>query len=124
MMTERKPTFTVLDEPSEGGAALDEVSTQLEHERDARMEERFLFVVALIVVSDAFMFSAMDNWAGALVIGVIELVGLAVMARKWGVEEVSQFLAMFFQNMADRSRPPAANNQPTVGSLEPPSRPR
>lgn len=114
MTTERKPSFTVAeDDPGEGGAALDDLSNQLERERDARKEERFLLVVALIVVADAFMFSSMDNWAGALVIGVIELVGLAVMARKWGVQEVSQFLAMFFQRIADHSRPPAANNPPT-----------
>lgn len=110
MTTERKPTFTVLDEPGEGGTALDDLSNQLERERDARKEERFLFVVALIVIADAFIFSMMENWAGALVIGIIELVGLAVMARKWGVEEVSRFLAMFFQKLADHSKPPSANN--------------
>lgn len=59
------------------------------------------------------MFSNIENWAGALVIGIIELVGLAVLARKWGVEEVAQFLAMFFQRVAEHSKPPAASNRTT-----------
>lgn len=118
MTNDKGPKFHLIDDDSNDGAAIDDLSNQLERERDARKEERFLLVVALIVVSDAFMFSSMENWAGALVIGVIELVGLAVMARKWGVQEVSQFLAMFFQRMADHSRPSAANKPSTGGSDE------
>ena len=117
MTTERHPKFSVLDDNGEGGTALDDLSNQLERERDSR-KERFLFVVTLVVVADAFIFSTMESWAGALVIGVIELVGLAVVARKWGVEEVAQFLAMFFQRLADQSRPPAANNPSKPDSQE------
>lgn len=124
MANDRTPSFidrAINDDKD--ATALDDLANQLERERDARKEERFLFVVALIVVADAFMFSLMENWAGALVIGIIELVGLAVMARKWGVQEVSQFLAMFFQRLADHSSPPAANNPSSPGSQEPPSPP-
>ena len=110
---ERKPAFKVAAaEEDEEAAAQNALANELERERDARKEERFLLVVALVVVSDAFMFSNIQNWAGALVVGIIELVGLAVLARKWGVEEVSQFLAMFFQRVADHSRPPSAKNPP------------
>jgi hypothetical protein len=102
---DRKPRFNVTDTAPEEAAALDDLANKLERERDARKEERFLLVVALIVITDALMFSNMANWAGALVIGVIELVGLAVLARKWGVQEVAQFLAMFFQRLAEHSKP-------------------
>lgn len=121
MTTEHRPSFKVQEAADQESTALDDLSNQLERERDSRKEERFLLVTALIVVADAFMFSAMENWAGAIVIGVIELVALAVMARKWGVQEVSQFLAMFFQRLADHSKPPrAANTPPTGGTDEQP----
>lgn len=118
MTTERKPSFNVTNEGGEESTALDNLANELERERDARKEERFLLILAFIVLADAYIFSHMESWSGPLVIGVIELVGLAVLARKWGVQEVSQFLAMFFQRMADHSSPPAANTPPT-GEIPP-----
>lgn len=85
--------------------AADSLANDLERERDSRKEERFLCLVAFVVMFDAIIFAHVENWAGALVIGIIELVGLAVLARKWGVQEVAQFLAMFFQRMAEHSNP-------------------
>jgi hypothetical protein len=113
MTTDQRPSFSVSTEGSEDNAALDDLSNQLERERDARKEERFLLIMVVVVVSDAYIFSNMENWTGPLVIGIIELIGLAVLARKWGVQEVAQFLAMFFQRMADHSRPPSANTPST-----------
>lgn len=110
MTTDRKPQFKVPAEGGEESAALDNLANELEAERDARKEERFIMILGFIVLADALIFSNMETWTGPLVIGVIELVGLAVLARKWGVQEVAQFLAMFFQRMADHSSPPAANN--------------
>jgi hypothetical protein len=112
MMTDRQTSFTVSDAESGEADAQADLADQLERERDARKEERFLLVVLIIVISDAFIFSHIDSWSGPVVIGVIELVALAVLARKWGVQEVAQFLAMFFQRIAEHSKPPAANNPP------------
>lgn len=105
MTTEKGPLFKIEGEGNGESTALDQLANDLEREKDARKEERFLLVTALIVLADAYIFSNMENWTGPLVIGVIELVALAVLARKWGVQEVARFLAMFFQRLADHSKP-------------------
>lgn len=105
-MTEKKVRFSPKAKiASEESAVQSNLADELEREKDARNEERFLFIVAFVVLFDAIIFSHVENWAGAIVIGIVELVGLAVLARKWRVQEVAQFLAMFFQRMADHTKP-------------------
>lgn len=70
-------------------AALGDKSAQQE---DQRKEERFLFVLVIIVMFDAIVFTHMESWSGAIVIGVIELFGLMVFARHCGIEEVQSLL--------------------------------
>ena len=115
-MISKKPSFAVTPATDPEDDALSALSNQLEREIDKRKEERFLLVIIIIVVSDAFIFQSMETWTSPLVIGLIELVGIAVVARKWGIQEVSQFLAMFFQRLADQTRPTAASNLPIDGT--------
>jgi hypothetical protein len=123
MMRNRRPAFKKAIRSEEESSALGELANELERERDARKEERFLLVMIVVVIADAYMFSQMENWTGPLVIGVIELVAIAVIARKWGIQEVAQFLSMFFQRIAEHSRPPTAEepHAPTPTPLPPPT---
>jgi hypothetical protein len=117
-MSSRRPSFRQTARAEEESSALGELANELERERDARKEERFLLVMIVAIIVDAYLFSHIENWSGPVVIGIIELVAIAVVARKWGIEEVAQFLAMFFQRVAEHSKPPAAINPPPP---EPPS---
>ena len=51
-------------------------------------EERFLWILACVVLFDVLAFIQMDNWAGAIVIGVIQLIGLVVLGDKLKVNVV------------------------------------
>jgi hypothetical protein len=55
------------------------------------------------------MFTQMANWAGALIIGIIQIFGIAVLARRWSIEEVPQMLSKFLDRTAERVSRPAAN---------------
>ena len=85
--------------------ALAALQNELEGLRDQRNEERFLLVIIIIVLIDALIFSVVQNWAGAIVIGVIEIFGIAVLARKWRIEEVPQILSKFLDRTAEHVNP-------------------
>lgn len=99
---------------SEGGSAFKDASAGKEDDalaalqneiqdlKNDRNEERFLLVVIIIVLCDALIFAHMENWAGALVIGVIEIFAVAVLARRWRIEEIPQILSKFLDRTADK----------------------
>lgn len=87
------------------------MQNEIQDLKNDRNEERFLLVIVIVVLLDAFIFSFMANWAGALIIGIIEIFGIAVIARRWSIEEVPQMLSKFLDRASEKISPPAANNQ-------------
>lgn len=81
--------------------AIATLSRELEALKDARAEERFIWVVSAIVLFDAFVFDKMASWSGPIVIGVIQFLLLIVLARKLGIQEVSQVLAKLLDRAAE-----------------------
>lgn len=75
--------------------ALAQLEKDLQYEKDRRREERFLFVAIITVLTDGVIFLRMETWAGPMVIGFIELCGLALYARHCGVEEVERIMDRF-----------------------------
>lgn len=51
-------------------------------------EERFLWILVLIVVLDCFFLLQANNWSAPLVIGVLQLIGLVVLASKCRVDPI------------------------------------
>lgn len=68
------------------------LADELQYEKEARREERFMFVLAIIIVVDAFIFMHMQTWSAPIVIGLVELIMLTVYARRSGINEVIQLL--------------------------------
>lgn len=94
---------------NEGSArATADLERELQYEKEARREERFIFLVFFVALLDAFLFMNMENWTGPVVIGLIQLIGFTVYARRSGVDEVVQLLdkllAPFKQGQAAASR--------------------
>lgn len=78
---------------NEGSArATADLERELQYEKEARREERFIFLVFIVALVDAFIFMSMQSWTGPVVIGLIQLVGFTVYARRAGVDEVVQLL--------------------------------
>lgn len=86
-------------------AAVEKLEERLEEAVDDRYEERFLWVVVVIILADALIFSHMENWTGPIIIGLFELVAILVLARRWRIEEVPQILAKFLDRAAEHTEP-------------------
>jgi hypothetical protein len=94
--------------PKDGGeqneklaAAYSELGDDLEKSVDSRAEERFIWIVACIILIDCLVLGPMDNWAAPLVIGVIELVLIIALAKRLQVEEIARLLSRFMDRVGD-----------------------
>jgi hypothetical protein len=55
-------------------------------------EERFMWVLVLVVVFDVAFILHADNWASPLVIGVLQFIGLVVFASRCRVDPIMPLL--------------------------------
>lgn len=55
---------------------------------DKNLEERFIWIIIVAVLFDALVFQHMENWAAAFVIGILELIGIVILADRCGVSAV------------------------------------
>jgi len=60
----------------------------LEREIDQRKEERFIWFVSVMLIFDVFTFQGMETWTGPLVIGIIQLIFIIVLGRRWQVDHI------------------------------------
>ncbi|HEX2559132.1 hypothetical protein [Phenylobacterium sp.] len=68
-------------------AALEALQEQLEGEKDARSEERFVWIVLMVILLDIIWFRDSENPTLPVVVLVLELVALMVLARRMGVDD-------------------------------------
>lgn len=79
-------------DPSENDDhAIASLSKRLQESENSRKEERFMFVIVITVLLDATILSTTSAWTTPILVGLLELVGLAIYARQCGVEEVEKF---------------------------------
>ena len=78
-----------LDGSDKSSEAIARLSAKLEAARDAHKEERFIWVMVIVIIVDAFLFMHMDSWAGPVCISILELLFLIHFGRKHGVEDIS-----------------------------------
>lgn len=71
---------------------IDELQKNLARERDARREDRFVFIVLLILLLDVVFFSVMPTLAGPIALMVLQLLVLIPLARRMGMEEVAALI--------------------------------
>lgn len=68
--------------------ALGNIQQELDGERDARKEERFIWLCAVLLLFDIFAFKDMQTWSGPVIIGLIQLVFIVAIGRKWGMDHI------------------------------------
>jgi hypothetical protein len=78
------------------GDSKDELIADLQQELLAvtqkRHEERFLWILTLVIFADFFFLLQSNNWSAPVVIGTLEIIGLVVTAEKCGVNPIIQLL--------------------------------
>lgn len=68
------------------------LENQVQELKDRNYEERFLWTIAIMVIIDAYIFSHIENWAGAVVIGILELIAVIVLADRYKVNTVAPLI--------------------------------
>lgn len=80
-----------------------ELQEKLAHEKDARLEERFIFIVLLVLVLDIVLFSVMPNFGGPIALLVLQLLILIPLAKRMGMQEIAQILSRTLDRVASKS---------------------
>lgn len=101
-----------------------ELEQKLAYERDARKEDRFVFMIILVVIFNAWFLHQASTWTLPVVVGILQLFALALLARRFGVQEIQYWLNQFLAHMgpgsAKTERPNAkAKDEPTPSKNQP-----
>jgi len=80
---------TALNEkPSPKDQKIEALESDLEKERDQRKEERFLFIVAVMIILNVFSFQNMDTWGGPISVVIIEIILILAISKRSGMEHI------------------------------------
>lgn len=81
-----------------------ELQAQLAHEKDARKEERFIFIVVSVMLLDVTFFAIMPTFGGPIALLLLELLILIPLAKRMGMEEIAELLSRLLDHVAGKSR--------------------
>lgn len=71
---------------SPNDAAQADLERKVTKEQHARKEERFLWMLAVLILLDVFFFTMVNSW-GAICILILEIILLVLLAEKCGIKE-------------------------------------
>lgn len=90
------------DQPTKRDQQIAELQEALTNERDARREERFIFVILFILLFDVVFFTVMPSFGGPIAILVLQLLILIPLARRMGMEEIAQSVDRVLNRVAGK----------------------
>lgn len=92
------------DEPTVHDRQILRLQNELEGERDARREDRFVFIVVLVLLLDVVFFSVMDSFGGPIALLTLELIVLIPLARRMGMDEIATIFDRVLSRLTDSAR--------------------
>jgi len=92
------------EEPTKRDQQVEELQEALAYERDARLEDRFVFIVVVVLLFDVVFFTLMPSFGGPLAILILELLILFPLARRMGMEEVARIMSRVLDRVAGNMR--------------------
>lgn len=79
------------------------LSEQLEHQKDRRKEDWFVFLLVLIILLNIHVFGIIDGW-GAVSITFLQLILLLVAADRFGVKPVVSWFTYIIDKFGRNTR--------------------
>ncbi len=79
-------------EPTIQDKLIEELQQSLEAERDARLEERFVFIVIGVMLLDVVFFTVAPTFGGPLALLVLQLLVLIPLAKRMGMQEIAKLI--------------------------------
>ncbi len=93
----------VSTEPTKQDKQIEELQEHLEKERDGRNEDRFVFIVCLILLLDVVFFTVMPTFGGPLALLILEMLVLLPLAKRMGMEEIVQIMSSVLNRLAGKA---------------------
>lgn len=92
------------DEPDPRDEQIAELQERLTAEKDARNEERFIFIAVTVILFNVVFFSVMPSFGGPIALLILELLVLIPLASRLGMEEVKQILSRALDRVASKAQ--------------------
>ncbi|TXI22296.1 MAG: hypothetical protein E6Q61_09365 [Nitrosomonas sp.] len=90
----------LLEEPTVKDKQIERLQRELDYERDARREERFVCILVLVILLDVVFFSVMSNFGGPIALLILELLILFSLAKRMGMEQIAAILDRVMNRLA------------------------
>lgn len=91
------------DEATQAYAQIAQLQEELTEQRDARREDKFIFIVVSVLLLDVVFFSVMDSFGGPLALLILELLILIPLAKRMGMEEIAEMLDRVLKRIVPKS---------------------
>lgn len=91
------------DEEGKWADQINGLQEELARERDARREDRFVYLTLLTLLLDVTFFTVMPNFAGPVALLVLELLILIPLANRLGMQEIGQLISGVLTRVAGRA---------------------
>lgn len=91
------------EQPTLRDQQIEELQEEIARLRDARREERFVFIVVALLLLDVVFFSVMESFGGPLALFIMELLILIPLARRMGMEEIATILDRVLSRVVGRT---------------------
>lgn len=105
---ERKPhedlAELLIEKPTVKDDQIERLQQRLNYEQDARREERFVYIVVLVILLDVVFFSIMPSFGGPISLLILELLILIPLAKRMGMEEIASVLDRVLNRVAGNSK--------------------
>jgi len=85
-----------------GDEIQNELSQRVEALEDARNEERFIFIMLIIILLDVVFFTVIPTWTGPLGLICIEIVVLFILAKKMGMEDTCALIDKLLNRVVEK----------------------
>lgn len=76
----------------------------LQKEKDGRKEDRFVFLLVLIIIGDVWSFFYMHVWSAPFALLILEALLLLVVARRLGVDHVAVFMDRLLNKAVEKAK--------------------
>ncbi len=96
----------VSGEPTRRDEQIQALQESLAEERDARREERFIFITVTVLLLDVVFFSVLDGIGGPIALVIVELLILIPLAKRLGMEEIAALLDRLLGRAAGNIKDP------------------
>ncbi len=103
---------TVAEDDKLTAKLLEKLEEDLEKEKDQRKKARFMWTLVATILLNICFFTSMESFMGPLIIGLLQLVGFTLVARKLGMQEVVQLFDRMLSTIANSAKKNSNQTRP------------